>query len=142
MKAFVSLPAVTQVLNQGDTLSSVMLGVGRRGAQVRGDLRVVTDEQFPYALHHFTGSQAHNVHLRSKWKERGFKINEYGLAGPIGPVSCQTEADVFAALGLDYIPPELREDTGAIEAAARPELPRLVEVKGIRCVFHNHKTAR
>ncbi|HEX4591216.1 MAG TPA: DNA polymerase/3'-5' exonuclease PolX, partial [Gemmataceae bacterium] len=141
MKAFTTLPAVAQVLNQGETLSSVMLGVGRRGAQVRGDLRVVTDEQFPYALHHFTGSQAHNVHLRSKWKEKGFKINEYGLTGPNGPVTCTTEADVFAALGLDYIPPELREDTGEIESAANHQLPRLVEVKDIRGIFHNHTTA-
>ena len=117
MEAFITLPAVTQVLNQGDTLSSVMLGVGRRGAQVRGDLRVVADDQFAYALHHFTGSQAHNVHLRTKWKEKGFKINEYGLTGPNGPIACKTEADFFAALGLDYIPPELREDTGEIEAA-------------------------
>jgi DNA polymerase (family 10) len=141
MKAFVSLPAVTQVLGQGQTLSSVVLGVGRRGAQVRGDLRVVTDEQFPYALHHFTGSQAHNVHLRSKWKEKGYKINEYNLAGPDGPIRCQTETDVLQALGLDYIPPELREDTGEIEAAAKRELPRLVAVKDIRGIFHNHTTA-
>ena len=141
MDAFVTLPAVTQVLNRGDTLVSVMLGVGRRGAQIRGDLRVVTDEQFPYALHHFTGSQAHNVHLRTKWKEKGFKINEYGLTGPGGPIGCKTEADFFAALGLDYVPPELREDTGEIEAAAEHKLPRLVEVKDIRGVFHNHTTA-
>jgi DNA polymerase (family 10) len=141
MEAFATLPAVIQVINRGQTLTSVMLGVGRRGAQVRGDLRVVADDQFAYALHHFTGSQAHNVHLRTKWKEKGFKINEYGLTGPGGPINCQTEADFFAALGLDYIPPELREDTGEIEAAAEHKLPRLVEVKDIRGVFHNHTTA-
>ncbi|HEY1376578.1 MAG TPA: DNA polymerase/3'-5' exonuclease PolX [Gemmataceae bacterium] len=141
MRAFIKLPAVTQVVNQGETLSSVMLGVGRRGLQIRGDLRVVTDDQFPYALHHFTGSQAHNVALRTRWKEKGFKINEYALTGPGGPIACKTEADVFAALGLDYVPPELREDTGEIEAAGKHELPRLVEVKDIRGVFHNHTTA-
>jgi DNA polymerase (family 10) len=141
MDAFTKLPAVTQVLNRGDTLTSVMLGVGRRGAQVRGDLRVVADDQFAYAVHHFTGSMAHNVHLRTKWKEKGFKINEYGLTGPKGPIQCKTEADFFAALGLDFIPPELREDTGEIEAAGEHKLPRLVEVKDIRGVFHNHTTA-
>jgi DNA polymerase (family 10) len=141
MQAFVSLPMVTQVLNQGSTLTSVMLGVGRRGTQIRGDLRVVTDEQFAYALHHFTGSQAHNVHLRTRWKEKGYKINEYALTGPNGPIACRTEADFFTALGLDYIPPELREDTGEVEAAGEHKLPRLVEVKDIRGVFHNHTTA-
>jgi DNA polymerase (family 10) len=141
MDAFSKLPAVTQLLNRGDTLCSVMLGVGRRGAQIRGDLRVVADEQFAHAQHHFTGSVAHNVHLRTKWKEKGFKINEYGLTGPNGPIHCKTEADFFAALGLDFVPPELREDTGEIEAAATHKLPRLVEVKDIRGVFHNHTTA-
>jgi DNA polymerase (family 10) len=141
MDAFATLPAVTQLLNRGETLCSVMLGVGRRGAQVRGDLRVVADHQFAHALHHFTGSMAHNVHLRTKWKEKGYKINEYGLTGPIGPIHCKTEADFFTALGLDYVPPELREDTGEIEAAATHKLPRLVEVKDIRGVFHNHTTA-
>ena len=141
MDAFSTLPAVTQVLNRGETLCSVMLGVGRRGAQIRGDLRVVADDQFAHALHHFTGSMAHNVHLRTKWKEKGFKINEYGLVGPNGPIHCKTESDFFAALGLDFIPPELREDTGEIEAAAAHKLPRLVEVKDIRGVFHNHTTA-
>jgi DNA polymerase (family 10) len=141
MDAFTKLPAVTQLLNRGETLTSVMFGVGRRGAQVRGDLRVVADDQFAYALHHFTGSQAHNVHLRTKWKEKGYKINEYGLTGPNGPIVCKTESEFFAALGLDYVPPELREDTGEIEAAAAKTLPRLVEVTDIRGVFHNHTTA-
>jgi DNA polymerase (family 10) len=141
MKAFASLPAVTQVLNQGDTLCSVMLGVGRRGAQIRGDLRVLSDDKFAYAQHHFTGSKDHNVHLRTKWKEKGYKISEHGLIGPDGPISCKTEADFFEALGLEYIPPELREDTGEIEAAGDRKLPRLVEVKDIRGVFHNHTTA-
>ena len=73
MKAFTALPAVTQVLNQGDTLCSVMLGVGRHGAQVRGDLRVVADEQFAYAVHHFTGSMEHNVHLRHEVEGEGLQ---------------------------------------------------------------------
>jgi DNA polymerase (family X) len=141
MDAFVGLPAVTQMLNRGDTLCSVMLGVGRRGAQVRADLRVVADELFAYAQHHFTGSKAHNVHLRTQWKERGYKISEYGLMGPDGPIPCKTESDFFAALGLEFIPPELREDTGEIEAAGKRALPKLVEVKDIRGVFHNHTTA-
>jgi DNA polymerase (family 10) len=141
MAAFVALPAVTQVVSRGETLSSVMLGVGRRGAQLRADLRVVRDGQIPFALHHFTGSKAHNVAMRSRAKDRGFKINEYELAGPKGPVACASEAEFFAALGLDYIPPELREDTGEIEAAEKHALPRLVEVKDIRGVFHNHTTA-
>lgn len=138
MDAFGKLPAVTQLIVRGDTLTSVMLGVGRKGARIRCDLRLVTDEQFPYALHHFTGSKAHNVALRTRWKERGYKISEYGIMSPDGPIICHSEKELFAALDLDFIPPELREDTGEIEAAANHTLPKLIQVKDIRGVFHNH----
>jgi DNA polymerase (family 10) len=141
MRAFITLPNVTEVISHGDTLSSTMVLVGdRRGSQVRADLRVVKDELFPFALHHFTGSKAHNIALRGRAQARGLKLSEYGLTGPKKSVKCKTEADLFAALGLDDIPPELREDRGEIEAAETHTLPQLVEVKDVRGVFHNHTT--
>jgi DNA polymerase (family 10) len=142
MDAFAALPRVRQVVNRGDTLCSVMVAVGdRHGSVLRSDLRVVTDEQFPFALHYFTGSKAHNVAVRGRAQARGLKLNEYSLVGPKRTVKCKTESDLFGALDLDYIPPELREDNGEIAAAESHTLPRLVEVKDVRGVFHNHTTA-
>src|SRR5262245_8058724 len=142
MDAFAALPRVTQLVNRGETLCSVMVAVGdRHGSILRSDLRVVTDEQFPFALHYFTGSKAHNVAIRGRAQARGLKLNEYSLVGPKKAVKCKTEADLFAALDLAYIPPEIREDNGEIAAAESHALPRLVEVKDIRGVFHNHTTA-
>jgi len=142
MDAFAALPRVKQLVNRGETLCSVMVAVGdRHGSVLRSDLRVVTDEQFPFALHYFTGSKAHNVAVRGRAQARGLKLNEYSLVGPKKAVKCKTEADLFAALDLDYIPPEIREDNGEIAAAESHTLPRLVDVKDIRGVFHNHTTA-
>ncbi len=143
MDAFAALDGVSQVLNRGDTFTSVMLGRGEGIArkELRADLRVVAPEQFAHALHHFTGSKDHNVAMRSRAKERGFKINEYELVGPKGPVKCADESAFFTALGLDYIPPELRENGGEIAAAEKHALPTLVEVKDIKGVFHNHTRA-
>jgi DNA polymerase (family 10) len=143
MAAFLTLPEVVQVISQGESLSSVTVGYqGRtRPIRLRADLRVVSEEQFPFALHHFTGSKDHNRKMRGRAIDRGLKLNEYDLAGPKKRVPCQNEADVFAALGLEYVPPELREDTGEIEAAEEKRLPKLIEVKDVRGVFHNHTTA-
>jgi DNA polymerase (family 10) len=140
MDRFVGLPGVEQVIARGDTKSSVIVGDGRgaRGVTMNADLRIVTDEQFPFALHYFSGSKEHNVALRQKAIDRGLKLNEYALAGSDRSVPCKTEADLFAAFGLDYIPPELREHTGEMEAAADHTLPKLVEVGDIRGVFHCH----
>ena len=130
---FVKLPEVATVLAHGPTKASVRLADG-----VQCDLRGVEDAQFPFALHYFTGSQAHNIALRKRALARGYTLNEYGLNGPEGPVPCKTEADVFAALGLSEIPPELREDVGELEAAERGPLPPLATLDDLTGTFHCH----
>lgn len=136
MQRFVSLPHVSRVLGQGDTKSSVLL---EEGIQV--DLRVVADDQFAFAQHYFTGSKEHNIAIRQRAIERGMKLNEYGLfKNETKPTPCKDEAALFKVLGLSYIPPELREDRGEIEAAEKGKLPTLVEPSDIRGVFHVHST--
>jgi DNA polymerase (family 10) len=140
MDAFAQFPGVLQVVARGDTKSSVVVADGSGGPRVvlNADLRVVRDEQFPFALHYFTGSKEHNIAVRARAQHYGLKLNEYELAGPNRRVACKGEADLFAALDLDYIPPELREQTGELEAAAEHCLPHLVEVDAIQGVFHCH----
>jgi DNA polymerase (family 10) len=130
---FVKLPEVAKVLAHGPTKASVRLADG-----VQCDLRGVEDAQFPFALHYFTGSKAHNIAIRRRALAQGYSLNEYSLSGPSGPVACKTEADLFAALGLAEIPPELREDAGEIEAAERGPLPPLVERDDLTGTFHCH----
>jgi DNA polymerase (family 10) len=130
---FVKLPEVAKVLAQGPTKASVRLADG-----VQCDLRGVEDAQFPFALHYFTGSKAHNIAMRRRALAWGYTLNEYSLIGPDGPVACRTEADLFAALGLAEIPPELREDVGEIEAAERGPLPPLVDLSDLTGTFHCH----
>src|SRR5262245_39962259 len=139
MAAFTSLEGISQVLSRGDTLSSVSIpiGSGPHQTDLRADLRVVSEAQFPFALAYFTGSKAHNVAMRGRAKDRGWRLNEYAMSD----VVCTTEADIYAALELDFVPPEMREDTGEIEAAANHTLPKLVAARDIRGVFHNHTTA-
>jgi len=144
MDYFVSLPWVKQVTNHGTTKSSVILESG-----IAADLRVVSNMEYPYALHHFTGSKEHNVAMRQRAIAQGKKMSEWGLF-EIGKgkkaeadeeaklIPCQTEEDVFAALGLQYIPPELRENLGEIEAAEKREIPRLVDWIQLRGTFHCH----
>lgn len=136
MDRFVNLPGVRQVLGHGETKSSVIFAAG--SALMNADLRIVSDEQYPFALLYFTGSKAHNIHMRARAQERGLKLNEYELAGPKKSVPCKGEADIFRALDLDYIPPELREDTGELDAAETHTLPELVEAGDITGVFHCH----
>src|SRR5207237_1452755 len=93
---------------------------------MNADLRVVTDSQFPFALNYFTGSKEHNVAMRQRAIQYGLKLNEYELTGAKKSVACKEEADIYKALDLDYVPPELREDTGEIAAAASHALPRLI----------------
>ena len=121
--AFVKLPQVATVLAHGPTKASVRLADG-----VQCDLRGVEDRQFPFALHYFTGSKAHNIAMRRRALARGWSLNEYALTGEDGPISCKTEADLFAVLGLADIPPELREDAGEFEAAESGNLPKLIEL--------------
>ena len=130
---FAGLPEVAQVLARGETKASVRLQGG-----VQCDLRAVDDAAFPFALHYFTGSRDHNIAMRKRAIARGGKLSEYGLEGPDGPIPARDEAELFAALGLAYIPPELREDLGEIDAAARGPLPRLVESGDLRGTFHCH----
>jgi DNA polymerase (family 10) len=144
MKAFTTLPQVIQVVAHGETKSSVVVadGVesGRRVA-MNADLRVVRDEQFPFALHYFTGSKEHNIAIRARAQKYGLKLNEYELAGAKKAIPCKDETELFAALDLDYIPPEMREHTGEIEAAEKHRMPKLIELKDLRGTFHCHTVA-
>jgi DNA polymerase (family 10) len=142
MDAFAKLPAVVQVIGSGPTKTTVLTGLHIRGEKVtlQADLRVVTDEQFPFALLYFTGGKEHNIRLRQRAIERKLVLNEYALANDSKSVACKTEEEIYAALGLAFVPPELREDTGEIEAAEKDKLPALVKDADIRGVFHNHTT--
>ena len=109
------------------------------------DLRVVSDSQFPYTLHHFSGSKEHHIPLRRRALGMHMTINDYGLFKVDGSqeelVPCKDEADIYAALGMDYIEPELREDMGEIEAAIAHRLPVLVQESDLQGVLHAHTTA-
>ncbi len=135
MEAFVSLDDVTAVLGKGETKSSVMLG-----GKLQADLRCVSAAEYPYALLHFTGSKEHNTRLRQIAREKKMKLNEYGLFpdGKKKPLAAKAEEDVYRHLGLSYIPPELREDIGEVEAAAEGKLPKLLEPGDIRGIPHMH----
>ncbi len=145
---FVSQSAAREVTARGETKASVRLVSG-----LQADLRLVPPEQFVFALHHFTGSKDHNVQMRQRALSRGLSMSEWGLVPAEGEGTAKekaaaaprsdlrTEAQLFAALELAFIPPELREGLGEIEAAERGSLPRLVEETDIRGVFHNHTTA-
>lgn len=126
---------VTDVLVAGETKASVLVADGR---QV--DLRVVAPEQFGSALQYFTGSKAHNIKLRGIARRRGMKINEYGLFRGQEAVASAEEEGIYRELGMEPMPPELREDRGEIEAALSGTLPRLVELDDIRGDFHVHST--
>lgn len=133
LEHFVNLPEVATVLAHGPTKASVRLADG-----VQCDLRGVEDGQFPFALHYFTGSKAHNIAMRRRAQAQGYTLNEYALSGERGTVECRTEADLFAALGLAEIPPELREDVGEIELAEKGPLPPLVALSDLTGTFHCH----
>ncbi|HYP68833.1 MAG TPA: DNA polymerase/3'-5' exonuclease PolX [Thiobacillaceae bacterium] len=127
---------VAEVLSAGSTRASVVL---RSGLQV--DLRVVGSESFGAALHYFTGSKPHNIAIRRLGQERGLKINEYGVYRDGRQIAGASEESVYAAVGLPYIPPELRENRGEIEAARAGRLPRLIELADLRGDLHSHTKA-
>jgi DNA polymerase (family 10) len=140
MDVFTTQAGVKAITGKGLTKSSVVLDKG-----VNMDLRVVGDSQFPYTLHHFTGSKEHHIPLRRRALSLNMTMNDYGLfrgkeATPENLVPCQDERAIYAALGLDYIEPELREDTGEIEAAAHHQLPELVQERDLKGVLHAHST--
>lgn len=133
---------VERVLAAGATKTSVIL---RNGLQC--DLRVVSGAEFPFAIQYFTGSKEHNVRLRARALERGWSLNEYRFSAAEGrelrePLpEVHEEGDIYRALGLRFVPPELREDRGEFEAAESGALPRLIELSNLRGAFHNHTTA-
>ena len=133
---FASQLDVESVIARGGTKVSVFLKAG-----INADLRIVSPREYPFALHHFTGSKEHNVAMRGRAKQLGIKMNEYGLFRDDALLTCRSEQEVFAALGLAWVPPELRENTGEIEAAETGVMPSLVEMKDIRGIFHIHTTA-
>ena len=138
MRAFTGLPHVADVLERGETKASIR---HREGIQV--DLRVVEPASFGAALVYFTGSKQHNIRIREMAVKRGLKLNEYGVfrESTGRRVAGATEEDVYAAIDLPWIPPELREDAGEVEAAARGALPQLVELGDVRGDLHCHTNA-
>lgn len=133
MDFFTTLPAVAAVVAKGETKSTVTLQNG-----MNADLRLVSDAEFPYTLHHLTGSKEHNVALRQHAIKRGLKVSEYGLFRGEENIPCKDEADIFRNLGMAYVPPELREDYGEIEAAQENRLPKPIEAQDIRGIIHAH----
>jgi len=136
MNGFVEFSEVAKVISRGSTRSSVVL---RSGLQV--DLRLVDRSSFGAALQYFTGSQAHNIAVRRLGRQRGLKINEYGVFKFEDSVAGETEAAVYEAIGLPLIPPELRENRGEIEAAREGRLPALVDLDDIKGDLHVHTEA-
>jgi DNA polymerase (family X) len=144
MKWFTSQPFVARVLGKGETKSSIKLDSG-----MQADLRIIPEQQYGFALAYFTGSKEHNIKMRERALKRGLSLSEYGLE-PLnsrkkGPFSkgkkSVSEKEIFKALGLSYIEPELRENKGEFEAAEKNKLPQLIEEDDIRGTFHNHTTA-
>lgn len=135
MAFFVSLPQVQEIVSHGPTKSSVRL---ENGLSV--DLRVVSDADYPFTLHHFTGSKEHNTLMRQRALARGLKLNEYGLWRGEERLACADEAAIFQALDLAYVPPELREGMGELELAESGLVPELVTQADLQGIFHVHTT--
>jgi DNA polymerase (family 10) len=145
---FVTRHGVKEITARGETKASVRYESG-----LQADLRIVPEEQFAFALHHFTGSKDHNVQMRQRALARGLSMSEWGLVPAEGEgtakekasrhegLHASSEEQIFAALGLRFIPPELREGLGEIEEAEKAELPHLIELHDLRGAFHNHTTA-
>ena len=139
---FTQLPVILNVIAKGDTKASVLLEGG-----IQSDLRVVSDAEFPFALMYFTGSKEHNIGMRQRAIQRKLRLNEYGLfrstvetRDPSLRVPARTEDEVFAQLGLNYVPPEMREDMGEFALAEQGHLPRLLEWTDLKGSLHNHST--
>jgi DNA polymerase (family 10) len=137
MEQFVACPHVERVLGQGDTKSSVRIAGG-----YQADLRLVPAESRGAAMQYFTGSKAHNVLLRDRAIQQGLKLNEYGLfrVDDDSRVAGETEEGIYEALGMAWVPPELRENRGEIDAALARQLPRLLSLPDLRGDLHMHTT--
>ncbi len=128
-----------EIVAKGDTKCTIRLEDG-----MQADLRVVAPDQYIYGLIYFTGSKEHNIELRNRSLKKGWSLSEYGFKGEKKKVlipKIKTEEEFYKLLGLSYIPPELRENMGEIEAAEKGMIPQLIEVKDIRGTLHNHTTA-
>lgn len=133
MEFFTSLPEVKRVLAKGMTKSMVILDSG-----IQADLRVLKNEEYGAALQYFTGNKEHNIKLREIAIKKGYKLNEYGLFKDKKRIAGRTEKEIYEKLGLKFIPPELRHNTGEIEAAIKGELPKLVKIGDIKGDLHVH----
>ncbi|GAG15147.1 unnamed protein product, partial [marine sediment metagenome] len=135
MDFFVKLPQVQDVLAHGPTKSSVFTKFG-----IQVDVRVVSPASFGAALMYFTGSKEHNIKLRELAIKKGYKLNEYGLFRKKGnkKIRAREERDIYKALGLSFIPPQLREERGEIASSAKNKLPKLVELEDIKGDLHIH----
>ncbi len=133
MQFFVDMPFTQKILGQGDTKSSL---ITKDGLQI--DFRLVEEHQFGSALQYFTGSKSHNIHVRNVAKSLGLKVSEYGVFKGEDVVASETEEACYNALGLSYIPPELRTDTGEIAAASNHTIPKLIELADLRGDLHVH----
>src|SRR6202022_805229 len=152
-KSFVGHPLVESIIAQGPTKTG-----GRLRSGIQCDLRVVSTGEYPFALNYFTGNKEHNIEMRNRALKRGWTLNEYRLA-PLPPApktkksrststtrsaripKARDEAELYRALDLDFIPPELRENCGEFEAAEKHALPRLIEKENLRGTFHCHTVA-
>jgi DNA polymerase (family 10) len=136
INCFVTMPMVGLVDSQGENKASVWLNNG-----MRVDLYVMDPKYYPSLLQHFTGSRAHNIALRDRAIKMGYKLNEYGLWKADGEqVPIEDEADIYRTLGLQWMPPEMRENRGELEASAKGTLPKLVEISDIKGDLHCHTT--
>ncbi len=136
MQRFTAYDEVAEVFSAGETRASILL---KCGMQI--DLRVVAQQNYGAALHYFTGSKSHNIAIRRIAQQLGLKINEYGVFRGTQRIAGDSEESVYRAVGLPYIPPELREDRGEIEAARANRLPQLVELSDLRGDLHAHTKA-
>jgi len=130
---FLSYSRNEKTLEKGNTKIRILLNSG-----LQADLRLVREDEFPFALHHFTGSKEHNAALRRRARKMGMVMNEYGISTSGKNIRCVNEEEIFGTLGLSYIPPELRENTGEIEEASVGNLPNLIKPEDIKGVFHVH----
>ncbi len=143
MDWFTQLPEVEKIVAKGETKSTVRLKNG-----MQADLRIVSPQEFGFALVYFTGSKEHNIKIRNRSLKRGWSLSEYGFE-PLNSKAKNlfskkrevSEEEIYQALSLPFIEPEMREDRGEIEAAEKGKLPKLIELKDLRGSFHNHTTA-
>jgi len=139
IRRFTGFPGTLRVLAQGETKGSIVVRI--EGAERQADLRIVAESEYGSALQYFTGSKAHNIKLRGMAKERGLKLSEYGVFRGDRKIAGREEEDVYEALDLPWMPPEMREDRGEIELAARNALPMILGAGDIRGDLHVHTRA-